>query len=94
MSTSKTKRQYRTAKEWQVLLDQFDQSELSQSEFCRQHSLTLSAFHNWRKKLVGEPKLRSADPFIELAPPVEPNPVTWDVELELGGGRILRLRVS
>lgn len=95
--TTKTKRQYRSAQQWQHLINDFTQSGLSQSEFCRQHSVTPSALWSWRKKLGATFATQPVSPFIEIPPP-PPAPAPahqhWDVELELGGGRILRVRVA
>lgn len=94
--SAKPKRQYRSAEQWQRLVDDHARSGLSQSAFCRQRGLTQSALFNWRRKLgasSGNPQF--ASPFIEISPPVAPPPIQhWDVELELGAGRILRVRVS
>jgi hypothetical protein len=102
--TSRTRHQRHSATQWQTWLHEFASSGLSQSEFCRRKGLTLSAFHNWRKKLgqVPAPALSSPpEPFIEIKPPSAHNiapdafrPAAWDLELELGHGRVLRLRVS
>ena len=91
---SKPKRHYRSVEQWQSLVDDHARSGLSQSEFCRQHGLTQSALFNWRRRLAAPArKPQLASPFIEISPPVA-NTQHWDVELELGGGRILRVRVS
>ena len=41
----------RTREQWQKLVDKQAASELSVSEFCAQHALTVSNFYLWRKKL-------------------------------------------
>ena len=102
--TSRAKHQRHSATQWQTWLHEFASSGLSQSEFCRRKGLTLSAFHNWRKKLEQVPAPAPPglpEPFIEIRPPsahiIAPDasrPAAWDLELELGHGRILRLRVS
>src|SRR5690606_4241181 len=100
------KRKHHSAAQWQTWLNEFAVSDLSQSEFCRQRGLTLSAFYNWRKKL--EPNLASTrastpESFIEIkpstahqasVPSISSGVADWDLELELGHGRVLRLRVS
>lgn len=97
--TNRAKRQRHSAAQWQAWLQEFASSGLSQSEFCRRKGLTLSAFHSWRKKLeqVPAPTPPSLpEPFIEIKPPSAhiiasdaSRPATWDLELELGHGRIL-----
>ena len=41
----------RTREQWQELVDKQAASELSVSEFCTHHDLTVSNFYLWRKKL-------------------------------------------
>jgi len=41
----------RTREQWQRLVDKQAESELTVSEFCAQHALTVSNFYLWRKKL-------------------------------------------
>jgi len=41
----------RTREQWQALIDEQAESELSVSEFCAQYDLTVSNFYLWRKKL-------------------------------------------
>lgn len=101
--TTRAKRKHHSTTQWQTWLHEFAVSGLSQSEFCRRKGLTLSAFYNWRKKLGQIPVLapsRAHEPFVEIKPPANPlcSPASsspaWDLELELGQGRVLRLRVS
>jgi hypothetical protein len=102
--TSRAKHQRHSATQWQTWLYEFTISGLSQSEFCRRKGLTLSAFYNWRKKLGQIPipaPTSLPKPFIEIKPPSAPviapdtsSAAAWDLELELGYGRVLRLRVS
>jgi hypothetical protein len=100
--TNRTRHQRHSVTQWQTWLHEFSISGLSQSEFCRRKGLTLSAFYNWRKKLgqisATGPTLA---PFVEIKPsdapinaPGSDHPGAWDLELELGHGRVLRLRMS
>lgn len=41
----------RTREQWQELIDKQAAGELTVSEFCAQHALTVSNFYLWRKKL-------------------------------------------
>jgi|SRR5690606_9142497 len=94
--TTRAKRAHHSAAQWQAWLHEFAVSGLSQSEFCRRKGLTLSAFYNWRKKLGQIPEPQTpGEPFVEIKPPtMAAFPPGWDLELELGHGRVLRLRVS
>lgn len=102
--TTRAKRKHHSATQWQTWLHEFAISGLSQSEFCRRKGLTLSAFYNWRKRLdqiSAAERTQAPRSFVEIKPSVAPinvpgsdHPGTWDLELELGHGRVLRLRVS
>ena len=96
-SLSPARRIRRSQEQWSELLDRFERSGQTQEQFCTGHDLGLSTFSRWRKRLRQKkaiPPKRSADAlFVELAqdtlaPPVQ----SWDVELQLGAGIVLRLR--
>jgi len=75
--------------EWEELIGQFERSGLSRQRFCAEASLSVSSFDYWRRKLRREQS--SAVPgFIEL--PSMATGSGWDIELELGGGVVLRMR--
>ena len=41
---------------WRKLIDEFKQSDLTQTEFCRQRQLRFKTFNNWYRKLnITEP---------------------------------------
>ncbi len=84
----KVKRKTRLTKaQWQALIERFEQSGLDTEQFCQQACIPSHRFRWWRARLS---KQGSTAPFIELSPP-QAVPL-WDVELELGGAVILRLR--
>jgi hypothetical protein len=104
MSKSGTRRVRRTAGQWEALLAEQARSGLTQEAFCRMRGLVYSTFGMWRARLRGKVtdagvKRRSITPraaFIELpsfAPPVLPTRIdsALHVELELGGGMVLRI---
>ena len=93
-SPTRAKRQYRTASQWQDILNDYDQSQLSQSDFCAQHGISANNLYLWRRKLANGAST-AFDPLVEIQPPPvsQPTGQHWDVELELGEGRILRVRV-
>ncbi|MGV6853206.1 MAG: IS66 family insertion sequence element accessory protein TnpA [bacterium] len=43
--------QRRSEQDWQHIMDDFAQSNLSQSDYCHQHALAPSTFSKWRKQL-------------------------------------------
>jgi len=95
-------RRYRHRREWQQILSDYEQSGLTQSVFCQQQGIALSNFHQWRRKLKAE---QTGSPrFVELTPQGTIDPSLnltqdlsnshWQIELDLGQGRVLRLRTA
>ncbi len=87
----------RSAEQWRDLITRFEQSGQTREGFCAEHGLALSSFNRWRQKLRrdfarGEGVVGEAL-FVELTPEAASSvTLAWDVELQLGGGMILRLR--
>lgn len=96
---AKPKRQYRTADQWREIVEAFQCNSLTRTEFCKQHGIAASGLYNWQRKFEqqGIQERNDGNAFVEIRPPVvpaeKPNQ-TWDVELELGQGRVLRLRMA
>lgn len=91
----------RSAQEWSRILARFEGGGQSHREFCEREGLALSTFQWWRRKLEAvhrERGRRDALWFVELPPDGTDTEGSvadvrvWDVELELGGGVVLRLR--
>jgi hypothetical protein len=86
-----------TADRWRELIRQQRGSGLSVARFCGRHSVAVSSFFFWRRKL----KAVAAPTFMELTPAVEP-PVSIlraseresrsPIELQLRCGTIVRVR--
>ena len=101
MSSRMRHRRRRSRDEWTGVLERFRSSDLNARAFCNQEGLGYASFCAWRRKLAEAPSRRamtstpSAHPetaFIDLGPMASPAAPTWAVELELGGGVVLRLR--
>lgn len=98
-NAGKPKRQYRTANQWREIVEAFHRSDLTRTEFCKQHGIAASGLYNWQRKLEQPCASPSSnkDAFVEIQPPAAstdtPSPI-WDVELELGHGRVLRVRIA
>ncbi len=86
---AKQQRITRTRSQWQTLVDEYAISELTVGQFCQHQGLTPSAFYLWRKRLSNDEP--SARVFASIEPPLA-IAESWDVELELGSGMVLRLR--
>ena len=87
----------RTRQQWKTLLNKFDGSGLTRSAFCKQHQIATSGLYRWQKLFAEESG--GAAEFIDVTEPltntVAPAPAPdndWQVELELSGGIVLRLR--
>jgi hypothetical protein len=81
-------------------VQQFESSGLTKTAFCKDHGIAVSCLSRWQKALAIE---SPTDAFVDItesvtsaaaprpAPEVHPR---WQVELELGGGVILRVRTG
>ena len=81
--------------QWQALILEQQNSAMTRTKFCRAKGLCLATFYNWKRKLnPPEQAASNANPqWVEL--PVVDQPATqqtWDIELELPGNIILRMR--
>ena len=82
----------RTASEWEELISRFERTGQTRKNFCLSQGVSLSTFDLWRRKLRARAVEDNESMFVEVSQ-VEPNALSsWDVELELGGGVILRVR--
>ena len=85
----------RTREQWQELIDKQAAGELTVSEFCAQHALTVSNFYLWRKKLSDNSQSPAQqDNWLAFDMPASAGKVsgaTWAIELALPGGVVLRM---
>jgi len=94
------------AQAWWAIIQRQMESGLSQVAFCAAEGLSVSSLQNWKRKFVREGRFAETPPvpaapwFAELAVPepgieAEPSggpvPPAWQIELELGGGVVLRI---
>lgn len=83
------KRTRRSDAEWRAIMARYEASGLSGEGFCEAEGIGKSAFWRWRRRLAdGDAGGGGKAMFVELAGPAS----SWDVELELGSGVVLRLR--
>ena len=90
--------------EWQVIMDDFMSSGLTQAVFCEQQGLAASTFSKWRKQLglagrSGKKPVADFQPLMPASPstPIPtiasaPSAAEWQVELTLGVGIVLRIQ--
>ena len=94
---------HRSVEDWRRLIKLYDDSDLTPSEFCKQHRIGSSGFYKWRSRFASEAPSPSAV-FMDItdniqrasqpAAAVSHHATLWDLELDLGHGRILRLRTA
>ena len=106
IAPTRPKKVRRSPEEWQALIKQFNQGQLSRQAFCKQQSLALSTFDLWRRRLKivdAKPPRPSEAMFVELSSSDDsrssaqsgqplPTSTSWDIELQIGDGVVLRLR--
>ena len=91
----------RNASQWEQLIEAQKQSGLNIKEYCKKNTLTTSNFYSWRKRietvnvvpippLSNEQKIQPDWLKIDLDP--KPETIeTWDIELHLPNGIILKM---
>lgn len=92
-STTVTRRPRRSEQEWRAVMAQFARSGVDGEAFCAREGIAPSTFWNWRSRLQrsGRGKEASpASPFVELVSDSASR--TFDIELDLGHGVVLRMR--
>ena len=93
-------RQYtrRSREEWQSLIAQWQQSDLSAINFCKHHNISAASFYKWRQRLADvdgnhEQTPQTASPsFIDISSlSTAVDHSAWQIVLNLGDGLSLTL---
>jgi len=96
--TKPAKRVMRSHSQWKALLEEFSNSGLTRTAFCKKHRIATSSLYRWQQ--IFSQDAGDTD-FIDVTEPLSitpaPPPVhecdnNWQVELALGAGIVLRLR--
>ncbi|MBK1733318.1 IS66 family insertion sequence element accessory protein TnpA [Thiococcus pfennigii] len=95
-----TPRVRRSRADWQAVISRAERSALSTAAFCAAEGISTTSFYLWRKRLRGMapsvPEPHGPPPeFLdlgELSRPAKTGAASWDLELDLGSGVVLRLR--
>ena len=98
----------RDAEAWRDLIDRQAASGLNQVAFCAQEGISKTSFQKWKRRLSASRGVpvqaipqNEAPFFAELTVPASERPSatvesapasTWQIELELGGGIVLRMQ--
>jgi hypothetical protein len=95
----------RTPEQWQKIFKQHASSNLQIAAFCKQQKLNTSSFYAWRKRLAltnnslcsaltdnrATQEENNQDDWVNIVPDnVAPSP-SWDIELALPNGVVLRM---
>ena len=103
MSKRSARRRRRSGAEWALIMQRFHASKLDVRTFCAQEGIGYASFYAWRHKLEENdarsgmepvPSVPSSMPFIELGTLASSGPMPLEVEVELGGQVVLRLKRS
>lgn len=84
----------RSAEQWQILIEQWQQSGQSAKQFCSEQRLGYASFCQWRKRLTsssGPTDDQRESAFIDLSSIEQASPKGWHIVLSLGGGVELTL---
>ena len=86
----KPRQRRRARSDWTEILRRFESSGLSNRDFCRRESVSLSSFQRWRSRLGPV----SAADFVELVPSATAaaTPAAWSLDVALPNGVQLRFR--
>ena len=86
----------RSPAQWRAVIDQHQQSGLTQEAFCKAHGVSSTALAKWRQRLgAGGKQTRvikaKAPAFVEIAPRSRVAESGMKVRLDLGAGIVLEL---
>jgi hypothetical protein len=92
----------RSKAQWQELITNFKHSDLTLEAYCQQHRIAPSGFYSWRKRFESEltPE-KLTDALIDITQPLKTQATamdtdkkTWQIELELSTGCVLRIKTA
>ena len=94
---STQRRVRRRREEWRSLVSRFEASGQTREAFCAETGISVSTLRRWSSRLRERPRaaVSPAPVFVELPSAqrdAEAPALPWEVELQLGGGVVLRLR--
>lgn len=88
-----TRYQRRTSEQWQNIIEQFQETDLSGVKYCEQYGVPYASFCKWRKKLSSPltQESRSTSDFIDLGLLSQQaiqseHSQPWHIVLKLGNG--------
>lgn len=91
----KRDRARRSRAEWEAIVARYEACDLTQLAFCEAEGISVASLGYWRRKLAEHPSSERPPPAfqeISVEPDAEPAGSGWELELDLGGGHVLRIR--
>lgn len=92
----------RSEAQWRELITNFEQSDQTLETYCQYHKIAPSGFYTWRKRFENEAGGKTnAEALIDITPQLNAQSysrpsesASWQVELELGHGCVLRIKTA
>lgn len=94
INTPKPRQPRRSPAQWQMLIDQWQNSGLSMQAFCKANNLVYQSFCNWKTKLFSAARsnqVETTPAFIDLSSVTQPSQSNWQITLKLSDGIELHL---
>lgn len=89
----RTRQKRKSQAQWQAVIEQYQASGLSGSQFCQAHDIAYGSFCKWRQRLMPQTTLPTErDERVSLAPFIDVSALTrstekpWHIILKLGNG--------
>ena len=96
---ARRRRVTRSEAEWRTIVQRFERSGLTRSEFCAREGVAASSLSKWRQEFGGRTRSRvRRSGFVQVLPPSSPSGpgdglASGEAELALPGGVRLRWRL-
>lgn len=91
MQVTRDGKQRRSKAEWKEVVSQYRHSGLNLHDFAKQQSISLASLQRWNRRLGADAQPRQSD-FVDVTPAPKAISSSWQAEIELPGGVVLRLR--
>ncbi len=89
---------FRSQAQWKALIDEFHNSGLKKTDFCKKHRIGASSLQKWIKHFSTPSQDSSfvditeqVIPKVDTQPSQIPTTSSWQLEIALGGGVVLRM---
>lgn len=97
----RTRRKRKSQAQWQAVIEQYQASGLSGTQFCQKNDIAYGSFCKWRQRLLSQATSHierdeeaSLAPFIDVSALTRSTEKSWHIILKLGNGIELCLSQS